>query len=82
MFVKPLRSQKAFNGHVTSGELRDLIQTAAFEDDFEVLCSEPVQFVTKYRSFVNKGELIGMKHYKGDYGRFVDFDVVKAGAKA
>jgi hypothetical protein len=78
VFVKPLRSQKAFNGHVTSGELRDLIQTAGFDDDFEVLCSEPVQFVTEYRAFVNKQHVIGLKHYKGDFKRFIDFDVVNA----
>lgn len=82
VFVKPLHSQKAFNGHVTSGELRDLIQTAGFEDDFEVLCSEPVQFVTEYRGFVHKDELIGLRHYKGDFTRMVDASVARSVIKA
>ena len=82
VFVKPLHSQKAFNGHVTSGRIHDLLQTVGFEDEFEVLCSEPVQFVSEYRCFVHKGDLIGMKHYKGDFTRIVDANVVKQAIKA
>lgn len=72
VFIKPLHRHKAFGGHVISGQFRDLIRTASFDDDFEVLCSEPVNFITEYRGFVNRGELIALRHYKGDFTRIVD----------
>jgi hypothetical protein len=76
IFIKPLRKQKAFNGHVTSGAIRDLIQTAGFDDDFEILASEPVEFVTEYRLFVHHGLVSGCRVYRGDFTKMIDFSVV------
>lgn len=82
VFIKPLREHKAFDGHLVSGHFRDLIQTASFDDDFEILCSEPVNFVSEYRGFVNNCQLIGLRHYKGDFMRVVDYDIVHQSATA
>lgn len=78
VFVKPLNKQKAFTGHVTSGKISDLIQTAGFPDDFEVLASEPVEFVSEYRLFVHQGLIKGCRHYRGDFTKLIDFDVAQA----
>lgn len=76
LFVKPLRQQKAFTGHLTSGRVCDLIKTVGFPDDFEVLCSDPADFVTEYRCFILQGEILGFRHYAGDPLRFIDASVV------
>lgn len=75
IFIKPLHHQKAFTGHVTSGQIRDLIQTAGFDDEFEILASEVVEFDVEYRLFVNRRLFIGCRHYAGDFSQFIDFDV-------
>ena len=75
IFIKPLNSQKAFTGHVTSGRISDLIQTSNFEDDFKILASEVVDFVSEYRLFVNKRVFIGCRHYRGDWLKYPDFDI-------
>lgn len=82
IFVKPLHSQKAFTGHVIGSDLTSLLMISGFEDDFEVMCSEVVEFETEYRGFVNRGELVGLRHYKGDFGKIVDVDVVRSAVKA
>lgn len=74
LFIKPLYAHKAFTGHVTSGAISDLIQTASFPDDFEVLCSEPVEFIVEYRLFVHNGIIVDCRRYRGDYRRLVDID--------
>lgn len=82
VFIKPLSKQKAFNGHVTSGAIRDLIQTAGFEDDFEILASEPVVFVSEYRLFIHNGLIAGCKNYRGDFTVLPDFHVAEACLRA
>lgn len=87
LFIKPLKVHKAFVGHVTSGQIRDLIQTAGFPEDFEILCSEPVEFIAEYRCFVHRGTIKDVRRYRGDYRRLVDIEVtgeqcVKAFTKA
>lgn len=74
LFIKPI-SQKLFVGHVRSN-IGYLAQTAAFENDLEIWCSEPVEFVSEYRTFISGSELVGCKHYKGDFLIFPDADVI------
>jgi hypothetical protein len=45
--------------------------------DMEIQISEPVEFVTEYRGFVLRGDLVGLKHYKGDFGLVPDVAVIK-----
>lgn len=75
-FIKPLKGQKLFTGHVRNGNMGYLLQTAALSDDTEVLCSEVVDFTTEYRGFVLDQKLIGWKHYKGDFSLMPDINAV------
>ncbi len=76
IFFKPMPGdRKLFNGTVVH-QFRDLIPTAAFPADLSVFCSEPVTFVSEYRIFVLQREVIGCKHYKGDFRLFPNFDVI------
>jgi len=82
IFIKPLKVQKAFTGFVTSGEVKDLIKTAGFDDDFEILASDPVEFITEYRLFIHNGLIIGCKNYRGDFTILPDFKVAEAVLRA
>lgn len=77
LFIKPLKEHKAFTGFVMTGEFRDLIPTASFPDEMEVLCSEVVDFVSEYRLFVHNGLIVDCRRYNGDFTRLVDFDVAQ-----
>lgn len=76
IFIKPLRQHKIFDGHVTSGAIRDLIRTAGIPDEVEVLASDPVEFISEYRLFIHNGMIMGARPYRGDFTQPIDFQVV------
>lgn len=47
LVVKPVESKK-FTGKVISS-IKDLIGCGAYNEDFEVLCSEPIEFMREWR---------------------------------
>ena len=65
LFVKPRTVQKAFTGYVMTA-FRDLIPTAHHPDDLALWVSEIVEFVSEWRYFVHRGEIVGVGHYQGD----------------
>jgi hypothetical protein len=67
VFVKPLPGDlKQFTGRVVR-HFRDLIPMAGLPDEMQVQCSEVVEFISEYRNFVHRGELVGSRNYKGDF---------------
>ena len=79
VFVKPVLP-KQFNGHVWES-LLNLIPLAKVPDDAEVWVCEPVNIKSEFRVYVNDGEVLGVKHYYGDWDvipqrRFIE-EVVK-----
>jgi hypothetical protein len=77
VFVKPLpQDYKLFNGHVVR-EFKDLIYTSFISDEREVIYSEIVNFISEYRFFVHHKNIVGCKHYKGDYRVLPDFTLVE-----
>lgn len=78
LFIKPPAGQsKIFNGHVIA-KFRDLMETSHLPDEQTIWWSQAVEFAGEFRGFVNRGELVGFRHYKGDFRVAVDFDVVEA----
>ena len=77
LFVKPVEQDKAFSGYVVSS-FRDLIRTAKWPGEMKLWASEPFPFVSEWRYFVRRGQLIGVGHYKGDPLRYPDVSVVQA----
>lgn len=65
VFVKPLKAAKAFTGYVVAN-LEDLEPTIHLSAHMELLVSECVDFVTEWRYFVHKQEIVGIAHYQGD----------------
>lgn len=82
IFFKPIPEQpKVFTGLVAH-RVADLIETASWEDDVEVDCSEVVQFDSEFRCFILNGKVIGVRHYKGDPLVFPDPERIRAAASA
>lgn len=68
LFIKPLNQHKKFNGHVIS-RYRDLIYTskwAIHEPTTPIWVSDVVNFMSEWRYFILKNEIIGCSNYKGD----------------
>lgn len=82
LFVKPVPTQhKLFDGRPLRA-FADLLPTAHLPDDTLVDCAELTPFVTEHRAFVLHGEIIGLRHYKGDPLRFPDADRLRAAVAA
>ena len=78
VFIKPRAPLgKLFGGHVVA-RFRDLIQTASFPDETPVWWSDALELRGEFRGFVLRGELVGWRHYFGDFRCAVDFDLVEA----
>lgn len=66
LFIKPLPTQtKLFNGQPLR-QFSDLLTTSHLPDETIVDCSELTPFVSEYRAFILHGEIVGVRHYRGD----------------
>lgn len=76
-FVKPIKD-KRFTGHIINSP-KDLIGCGSVYENYEVLVSEPVEFVYECRGFVYYDEMIDLRPYKGDYTymQYIDTNVIK-----
>jgi hypothetical protein len=82
VFIKPLPQDfKLFAGHVVS-RFADLIKTGALPPETLVQCSESVPFASEYRCFVHRDEIVGARHYAGDWKLAPDWEMVQAGLEA
>lgn len=78
-FVKPYADQKGFTGFTVDNQ-RLLLRLKNLSEDAKVWVSEPVNFVSEYRFFVLRHEVVGVGHYKGDPCVFPDGSLVKEAA--
>jgi ATP-grasp domain, R2K clade family 3 len=82
VFVKPRGYQKLFTGLLWRGDPRNRLYLAPYPKETPTYFSEPVTFVSEYRCFVLEGEILDVKHYRGDWSKGPDRDVVEAAVKA
>jgi hypothetical protein len=82
IFAKPIPSDRKLFGGQLLTRFRDLISTASLPSDHPVVCSEPVEMRCEYRVFVTNGDIVGCRHYKGDFRRFPDFTVIDAAIRS
>ncbi len=78
-FIKPAIDIKLFTGSLCENEKQlKLIQFLEQKVTNETLVyiSEPIDFLSEYRCFVHKRQLVGIKHYTGDFFRFPDIGVI------
>ena len=81
IFVKPNAIAKEFVAGVLN-KPEDLYIHNEVPDDMPVMTSEVVDFVSEYRCYVIKGELVGILFYLGDLRVFPDVKVIDAAIAA
>ena len=76
-FVKPIQD-KAFTGHIINGP-SDLVGCGSCYENYEVLVSEPVEFVYECRGFIYYDNLIDLRPYNGsfEYMKYMDTSLIK-----
>ncbi len=75
VFVKPIEG-KRFTGKAVYGTA-DLVGCGCSGEDFPVLCSEVVRFVSEYRCFVRYGQILDVRRYRGDWSIAPDRKVIE-----
>jgi len=81
VFIKPV-SEKLFTGFIWRSNMGDQIRMATCEDDTEIWVSEPISLESEYRCFIQDGDIVGVRHYKGDWGKAIDRRTVEAAVSA
>lgn len=81
LFVKPV-SHKLFTGFVWNASVGERMLIATHRTDTEVWISELVQWESEYRCFIQDGEIVGVRLYKGDWAKALDRDTVEAAVRA
>lgn len=80
VFIKSVEG-KRLSGRVISS-VHDLVGCGCCDDDYEVLCSEPVDFIAEWRVFVRYGKILDARPYKGDWKVHYDPNVIENAIKA
>lgn len=81
LFIKP-QQEKILPGCIAynRGDIADYL---AMGDDFAIWCSEPVEFVEEWRSFIRYGEFANTACYKrGPFEIRPDYDIIDAAISA
>lgn len=79
IFIKPAHDVKAFTGFVLEKgtTLHNIgMYYSEVNPNTAVYTSEPINIISEYRCFVHKGNLVGIKHYSGDFAKFPNIDTI------
>jgi hypothetical protein len=76
IFVKPNGKNKEFDAGVISKESSRQGFFNEHPDSTPVMVSEVMDFVSEYRCYVIEGELVGIKHYRGNIRIFPDVNYI------
>src|SRR5690606_36946193 len=77
IFAKPKDRKKRFTGRVFRSAA-NLAYLEGASQQTAIFCSEVVEWVSEYRVFVIRGEIVGIKHYQGDADKNIDDAVVES----
>lgn len=80
VFVKSVK-QKGCTGRVVNS-FKDLIGAGYTMENFDVYCSEPVNFISEWRCFVRYNQIIDIRPYNGTWGIFPDKKVIEYALKS
>ncbi len=76
IFIKPSSKAKLFTGYVIHSN-KDLYKLTQLSGSTQVYCSHVVEWISEYRIYVNKGQIVGIKNYDGDEEVKLDLKVVE-----
>lgn len=78
LFIKPSEKLKSFpSGVINNKSSIPYILNDVTDFKQEIMISTVVEMVSEYRCFVFKGELIGLKHYLGNFELFPNIATIK-----
>ncbi len=77
VFIKPETETKKFPGKVFKTEL-DFVGLLDADKPTSVLCSELITFKAEFRCFIRYREILDIRHYKGDWDKALNLEIVKA----
>lgn len=81
LFIKPVE-HKLFGGFVTTGTFDDQLRLGSYSENEELWLGDVVDFVSEYRCFVLRGEVIAVHWYRGDWSVAIRRSVVEAAVEA
>ena len=76
VFVKPINNKKFVGRAIYTPA--DLIGCGSCYENAPVICSEVLDVVAEYRTFVRYGKIIDVRRYKGEWNIYPDADVIKS----
>ena len=79
VFVKPVLP-KQFIGQVWTSMI-SLIPIANVPDDAEVWVCEPIDIISEFRAYIHDGDILGVKHYYGDWNSVANKLIVEDAVK-
>jgi len=75
IFAKPQGRKKRFTGHVFA-QPDDLQYLENASNTTPILCAEVVEWLSEYRVFVVRSNIVGIKHYSGDPAIKIDERII------
>jgi len=76
VFIKPLTEHKLFTGLVIR-QFSDLIKINHVDGNTDILQSSVSNFISEYRVFINRQDIMGCKNYTGYYKVLPDFNLIE-----
>lgn len=76
-FVKPVDQVKQFSSGILTNPYTIDLSIGILPDETNIMVSSIVDFISEYRCFIYKQEIVGIKHYTGDFNKFIDPSIVK-----
>lgn len=77
VFIKPDIDHKLFTGFVWNGDANSRRKIVTFPDEVPVWISDPIIFLSEYRTFILNYEILDCRKYKGDWGIVPDRKVIE-----
>jgi hypothetical protein len=81
IFIKPVQ-HKLFTGFVWDGGEASRRSVVTLESDTPIWTSPVMEFLSEYRVFVLKGEILGVRLYRGDWGLAPDATWVREAVRS
>lgn len=72
VFIKPAYDTKAFVSGVIRNDSSKRFVLSDAKEETVALVTDCVSYLTEYRCFINRGKIVGLKHYQGDFMSFID----------
>lgn len=82
LFIKPSMDHKLFTGLVWTRTREQRFQLGHVQNNVPIWVSDPIKFISEYRTFILHNEILDCRRYKGDWSKAPDRTVVEAAVRA